>query len=611
MIARRASGEDLEFVDRALARMLRMEPLGLSIGAEPTLDDDLLVCGILGGKDVGKSTLINALAGAVVSRDDAEVGRGTDQPIAYVHESSRRALDKRLGSGVVGVKSAQTAHRIDAIRNVVLVDLPDFDSEFREHLDTVRAILPALDRVLWVVTPRKLGDRAWVELSRDVLKDADNVLCVLNKIDELLADSDPFEDATAGTTAVGRAERFVQTNRHWLMSITQAAGLALDAERFFLLAAAYPAENEFTRRVATMWGDADWRRFESDRQPVRDVAVFASREIARLRDTVLSPVEAECAINAKRANVNVELAAATSRLREHFGVDRLQRQLHGACDAAYLRAAAAEALGPDGLDDVEADLRRALRPDKELADDLLERRLDRHPLLRIVYWPFGWAARMIGSRISSVFGPGSMEIAPSRGDGLIEAKLDALRSRVLADHAVVVKRLDLERRVPDAASLAAGLRRGAIAFARQLEEEQLCQSSQGGRFRAVCVNLFLWWTLLWFPLLQPVALAVLNVVSGDGMDYAKAAIVVVTSLGAGHLLTSLGVVAAIHVAALALLHSGGRRRLRALRGPEAMSTAVRIGVEEVLERDVLEPLARPFAEAAAELNRLVEKHLAA
>lgn len=611
MTSNRTKGEDLEFANRALARLLHMEPAGLSIGAEPTLDDELLVCGILGGKDVGKSTLINALAGAVVSRDDAEVGRGTDRPIAYAHEASRRALDHRLRAGAAGVQPIQATHRVDAIRDVVLIDLPDFDSEFREHLDTVRSVIPTLDRVLWVVTPRKLGDRAWVELSRDVLKDAGNVLCVLNKIDELLADSDPFEDAASGAAAIGRAERFVRTNRQWLMSITQAAGLTLAAERFFLLAAAFPTEDDFARRVATMWGDNEWRRFEADRQPVRDVAAFASREITRLRDTVLSPVAAERAAAAKRANIGVEIAAGTARLREHFGVDRLQRQLHGACEPAYLRDAAAEALGPDGLDDVETDLRRVLRPDKELADELLEQRLDRHPLLRIVYWPFGWAARMIGSQISGVFGPGSMIIPSSYGSNLIESRLDALRSRVLADHAAVVKRLDLEGRVPDAASLATGLRRGTLAFARRLEEEQLRQSSRGGRFRAACVNLFLWWTLLWFPLLQPVSLAALSVLSGDGMDYAKAAIVVVTSLGAGHLLASLGVVAAIHVAVLALLHSSGRRRLRALRGPEAMSAALRDGVEEVLEHDVLEPLARPFAEAAAELDRLVEKHLAA
>ena len=63
--------QELLAINRELAAQLRMSCAQHSTGAEAALDDNLVVCGILGGKDVGKSTLINALARCSVSVDCA------------------------------------------------------------------------------------------------------------------------------------------------------------------------------------------------------------------------------------------------------------------------------------------------------------------------------------------------------------------------------------------------------------------------------------------------------------------------------------------------------------------------------------------------------------
>ena len=91
-----ATPGDLESVNRELATLMHTDRAQLVSGADSALQDELIVCGILGGKDVGKSTLINALARAKVSTDTAEVGKGTERPMVYVHEAMREAHDISL-----------------------------------------------------------------------------------------------------------------------------------------------------------------------------------------------------------------------------------------------------------------------------------------------------------------------------------------------------------------------------------------------------------------------------------------------------------------------------------------------------------------------------------
>jgi GTP-binding protein EngB required for normal cell division len=140
------------------------------------------VLALVGGTGVGKSSLLNALAGAVVS--PASPRRPTtDTPVAWVAESARDETASLLRW--LDVREVRD-HRETAFANVAIVDLPDVDSTTPEHRARVDELLPRVDAVVWVADPEKYRDavlhddylRRWApRLSRQ--------LVVLNKSDRV------------------------------------------------------------------------------------------------------------------------------------------------------------------------------------------------------------------------------------------------------------------------------------------------------------------------------------------------------------------------------------------------------------------------------------------
>ena len=111
---------------------------------------------LVGGTGVGKSSLLNALAGSSVS--DASARRPTTaHPLAWVPRSSRPDLGGLLGW--LGIPDDEVRdHEEDALGNVAILDLPDLDSVEVEHRERVEAILPRVDAVVWVTDPEKYHD---------------------------------------------------------------------------------------------------------------------------------------------------------------------------------------------------------------------------------------------------------------------------------------------------------------------------------------------------------------------------------------------------------------------------------------------------------------------
>jgi hypothetical protein len=150
---------------------------------------DHLYLGLAGGSGVGKSTLINAIAGSRIS-DPSDRRPFTDKIVVYRHEDQERGLNQFAEI----FKSPDNVHHNDSLKTIVILDLPDIDSLETSNREVVAGILPHLDAVAWVASPEKYADAALYDLLRTSLIHQENFIFVLNKMDQILEDSgsDPY-----------------------------------------------------------------------------------------------------------------------------------------------------------------------------------------------------------------------------------------------------------------------------------------------------------------------------------------------------------------------------------------------------------------------------------
>ncbi len=176
-----AAVRDLGLVERADAAEEAVHRARERIGFE----GDTYVLALAGGTGVGKSSVLNALAGRTVSAVRA-VRPTTDEPIAWVSEERRdqlASLMEWLGVGHVA------GHADDELAGVAILDLPDVDSVRTEHRALVDELLPRIDAVTWVVDPEKYDDERLHAYLRTLVPHAARLRFVLNKVDRL-ADAD-------------------------------------------------------------------------------------------------------------------------------------------------------------------------------------------------------------------------------------------------------------------------------------------------------------------------------------------------------------------------------------------------------------------------------------
>ena len=141
---------------------------------------ETVVIALAGGTGVGKSSILNAIAGTHVV-PTGTIRPTTDRPRVWMPATPEPGLTRLLDSFGIDERIGHSGH-ID----VAIIDLPDFDSIDVGHREVVERLVPLVDAIVWVFDPQKYADRAMHEGYLRPLSDhRDRFMFVLNQIDLL------------------------------------------------------------------------------------------------------------------------------------------------------------------------------------------------------------------------------------------------------------------------------------------------------------------------------------------------------------------------------------------------------------------------------------------
>ncbi len=138
-----------------------------------------LIVAFMGGTGVGKSSLLNRLAGSAIAKVGLE--RPTSREVTLYHHQGLILQQLPVDLPLQSIRIAQ--HNDAQKSNILWLDMPDFDSTEQRNKQLVLQWLPHIDVLIYVVSPERYKDhKAWQLLLAEGAKHG--WLFVLNQWDK-------------------------------------------------------------------------------------------------------------------------------------------------------------------------------------------------------------------------------------------------------------------------------------------------------------------------------------------------------------------------------------------------------------------------------------------
>lgn len=504
--------EQLEACNRDLADITGVEAASMHFQSGESGKDTLFIYGIIGGKDVGKTTLINQLAGSRISIDSDILDEGTKTAVAYCHDEDQDALRSRLGAVELG-KILVVKHSRDELKNVVLMDFPDFDSRFIAHLDEVKRISKFLQGMVWVTTPRKYGDHEFISQFTAVAQSHDYYFVVLNKVDQI-AKQVPSLDI--------RNEVYGYLKEECLKNEVTV----LDEKRLFLISALSPAEQEF---------------------PIlreRLVRVHSPQEIYK----------------AKLKNLQSEFDKNIQRIHRHYRLDEALQAFEHMIERVH--TGVQEAFSMEYAETVQNRVSSLDSLQRRISNQFFAQRVKHLPLLWLIYYPLSGFIASVGGWISFQ-SSGQKEIESAKellrfGSFTASMRLVQIVEHLRSEHPNWQDQWDQLQ--VDGIHIHERFGKLLHEYEDEVTQTVLSNISPPGLLQKTAV----YFPLLWFPFLQPI-LFQLSKLDTDLLSFSGLWVLlglVLSLFSAGSLLVSLLFLIVFYTVWLGLLYSFSVKRVQ-------------------------------------------------
>ncbi|HZL34568.1 MAG TPA: GTPase [Tepidisphaeraceae bacterium] len=610
----------------------------------PVLSDDALaagddagfyVVGLIGGKDVGKSALINALVGKPITAVTS-TGAGTETVIAYAHVSQReplRALLEREAAGQFRI----VTHDLASLKRQVLLDLPDIDSKYLSHLQLTRTMLRHMLFPVWVGSIEKYADQQPQQMLARVAEGntPGNFVFCLNKVDQL----ERLE--TKGVGPRSRATGFREEEEEAAVATATVASVAanpwgLDLEEDTASASQFDVESRAAKSSPSV--NAQTRSLPAS-TPLAELRDDYADRLARTLKLPASPrvfmisakYPARHDMPALRELLSRQKSADAVRESKQQAIVRQDRTLLAWLDQQHLSLRASrlaqlqkdaedliadriggpilERIVPRLLDDPAARL--------SMADDILQERVARWPVVNLVHTLLQPVFVLLRSAVSR--GATPMQSPDAQVDAVVKDSRESIPGLVQSTFAQLRQsQPGLAAHYPHnklwedmpAALSAANLQR---ALAQTVERQRAAARRRLLGRGAMAGAPFRWLltigALLWFPFIQPV-LSVLLVSPDAGIwrHWRNAAGLLVSVLGVDYLLKSAGFLIIYYAALWLALRWNTQRQVGRLlgrwRATDFPDATVNLAAQTLLW---IEDLTAPVAAVCERMTALAER----